>query len=488
MRLRHLLLPFVLLGLLQAAQQQMINDLNANLQGDEGGEFELWEGHVIFNGQGASPAWAVEAKLTQIGFPEGSLQYGTGGLDLFKAYTKEEFLGSPLGGYYMSLGYQPASRWTPEGSLIPGAVLLANARDRIGANVLERIYRKQQVRVARRELMLHLTQEAIPQLFETLFKPRMAALVAAAVLLLIGLPIIISKAAGRFFTWLFVQRPTILGEKDTDIYKSWWARMRWKFPDTPAVITNKALGVELRELVRENRLISKDNKGSLFREPKKTPYPHVLAYGLPGVGKTLFAKNLAKQSGMHFMYLTVSSLSQLGEEEALRTLKEYFAYANKYGPCVLIIDEADRLFNGADIKAKKLTLLFQQEFSKAVHERIQLFFITNYPGDFPAPILNRLSKVIHFDVPAPATQRRLFVVHLKRALAFKKETPPATKQLEELLKDKYLEGLVGRDIEAICFNYSLQEKREPGKLIELIAAYKAQRKRMKTFAKKNPSK
>lgn len=120
------------------------------------------------------------------------------------------------------------------------------------------------------------------------------------------------------------------------------------------------------------------------------------------------------------MYLTVSDLSQLAEEEALETLKSFFLYARKYAPCVLIVDEADRLFAGEDIKAKKLALLFQREFSKAVDENIQLFFITNYPWTFPDPILNRLFKRIHFDKPNFATQKNLFALHLQRAFATQK--------------------------------------------------------------------
>ena len=231
------------------------------------------------------------------------------------------------------------------------------------------------------------------------------------------------------------------------------------------------------------------------------------------MGKTLFAKNLAKETGMNFMYLTVSDLSQLKEEEALRTLKEFFAYASAWGPCVLIVDEADRLFAANDIKAKKLALLFQREFSKAAHTTIQLVFITNFPGQFPAPILNRISKKVCFDKPTFETQIELFELHIKLAMGVsdedlqiqnleariaeakakdmsftqaKYESIKHTKQLIKFinskLKKSMIKGLVGRDIEAICLGVRRRKNPSPEVLVRLIKGFFEDKKAMEKFA------
>ena len=179
---------------------------------------------------------------------------------------------------------------------------------------------------------------------------------------------------------------------------------------------------------------------------------------------------------MHYMYMTVADLSQLNEEEALSTMKSFFVYARCFAPCVLIVDEADVLFGASDIKGKKLALLFQREFAKALDENIQLFFITNHPEKFPAPILNRLARRIEFDAPDFETQLRLFELHLK--LALKTQKKEYKKRFLRTLDEELLSGLVGRDIEAICIAFSLETD---GSLDDQIEAYKKEREQMSAF-------
>ena len=214
----------------------------------------------------------------------------------------------------------------------------------------------------------------------------------------------------------------------------------------------------MNTLIEKNSYITAQNKAS---RKNKIPYSHILAYGAPGVGKTLFAKQLARKSKMHFMYFSVSDLAQQTEEKALQTLQDLFLYAKRYAPVVLIVDEADRLFAGGDEKAKKLGTLFQKEFSSSTNPHIQLFLITNYPHQLPLPILNRIAPAhrILFEKPTFKTQKKLFDHHLERAfLAHGKKGKKHLTNIKDMvasLTHDQLKTLVGRDIQAIAADTAL---------------------------------
>ena len=461
-------------------QEALLEHWNQRIdkEGVLNGQFEVNQGNIIYNGTNP-PSWAVDHQLDALGINKG---YGTGGINPFKFYTHEEWRESALGHYFPLRGFG-RDGWLIDGGgdgVRSGVTLLEEAKRKLGADVFKDMHEHQLRVAARNEFWDSLQEKVIPTIVDIFKQPKVIGLVAIFILLLIGIPLLIWNGTKAIFAWIFVRRPTILGPKDSDIYQNWFKRLFWKYPKLPKVTVNENLEKQLSSLIETNKKITQKNKGGLFRDPEKTPYPHIIAYGEAGVGKTLFAKNLAKESGMHFMYLTVSDLSQLAEEEAIETLKNFFLYARKYAPCVLIIDEADRLFAGEDVKSKKLATLFQREFSKAVDENIQLFFITNYPWKFPAPILNRMSKVLYFDVPDYSTKLKLFAQHLKIALKRQGKNYDF-ENLEFILDEDLVEGLVGRDIESISIAYSLRQEQSSEVLKREIAEYKQGKENMKAF-------
>ena len=435
-----------------------------------------------------TPRWAIKARLEELDIKDG---FGTGGIDPFKMYTHPKYRESALS-YYMRLNGFDRDLWMERNGGTgwqSGSDLLVWSRDRLGPDMFEQLAEYQKQVRASNLFWESIRERAAPTLINIFKQPKIVGLVIAAVLILIGLPVVIWNSSRAIFAWIFVRRPTILGPKDSDIYRNFFKRIFWRFPKLPKVIVNDDLDKKLSSLIETNKLITKKNKGGLFRKAERTPYPHIIAYGEAGVGKTLFAKNLAKESNMHFMYMTVSDLSQLAEEEALETLKNFFAYARKFAPCVLIIDEADRLFAGEDIKSKKLMTLFQREFSKAVDENIQLFLITNYPSKFPDPILNRISKRLYFDNPNYSSQLKLLQLHLEIAQKRQKKDIISLKTLKRELSENLLKGLVGRDIESIAISFSLRENQGMKILIEEIETYNLGKKEMEAFkeAQKNKS-
>lgn len=458
---------------------QVVTHLNqrASAEGVDG-SFKIERGALIFNGPFA-PAWAIKDACATIGLGEAELRFGTAGIVPLQWYTKEEYHQTNLGRHFIALGYDMS--WTPEGPHT-GLSILACACRKIGKNFAKDILEEQKRNKEWNDKYSFVMDKMLPGAVEFFKRPKNIAISSLLILLVAGIPLAAWYICKGVYAWIATARPTILGPQDSDIYKSWVGRLLYKHPALPKVTTNTYLTGFLRKLVKRNKKITRLNKGSLRenRKPIPTPYPHLLAFGEPGVGKTLFAKKLAQRSGMHFMYLTVSDLSQLKEEDALRTLKEFFAYAKKFAPCILIIDEADKLFAKNDLKAQKMALLFQKEFSKAVDTNIQLFFLTNHPEEFPLPILNRVAEIILFDKPDFDTKKRLFEQHLSIVFA-RNGVKGKASDLVPFLGEELLEGLVGRDIEAICNMFVLRTNMSAEVLRATINRYKLQREAMRQF-------
>ena len=424
----------------QASLLEQLNDIEPG--------FVEEEGELIFNGV-QSPNAAVEIALDTIGLAKG---YGTAGIDPFRWYTKEEYERTLLFCYASYLGR--FNNWPRENSH-SGWSILADLKNSIGDDVIKRAVETEQRLQERNEYWATLAKKILPTMIKAVARP----IVLGSIIAIIGLPIAIWHASKAFFGWVFVPRPTVLGPNDSDIFKWWWQRLRWKEPENADFIADAPLEKKMGFLKKKNKNVSAHNRKN---ERHKIPYQHVLCYGSPGTGKTLFAKTLAGKSNMHFMYFSVSDLCQLSEEKALSTLKNLFQYARSFAPCVLIVDECDRMFAASDEKAQKLGTLFQKEFSKSGDTHLQLFLITNYPWKIPKPIINRTSPLyrVHFSRPSFSTQKRLFAHHLERAFSkygnTGREFCPLIDVWLAALQPEKIKGLVGRDIETISNDVALR--------------------------------
>ncbi|KAF0852399.1 mitochondrial i-AAA+ ATPase [Andalucia godoyi] len=155
----------------------------------------------------------------------------------------------------------------------------------------------------------------------------------------------------------------------------------------------------------------------------------LLLVGPPGTGKTLLAKAIAGEAGVPFLYVSGSEFEEMFVGVGAKRVRELFAAAKKFAPCIVFIDEIDAVGatrNPRDQQHLRMTLnqLLAEMDGFNSQEGIIVIGATNFaqaldkalirPGRFdrtvvvPAPDVKGREEIlkVHFEknkVPRDAT-------------------------------------------------------------------------------------
>ena len=126
----------------------------------------------------------------------------------------------------------------------------------------------------------------------------------------------------------------------------------------------------------------------------------VLLDGPPGTGKTTGAKDLARKWGVPLFRMDATMNNKYhGESE--QNLSRILQQAANEEPCVLLIDEAEKIFGSSDfengVKSKLLSLLLW--FMQESEARVFIIMTTNKKSVLPPELLRpgRLDKQMYFE-------------------------------------------------------------------------------------------
>nr|WP_302111797.1 AAA family ATPase [uncultured Acetatifactor sp.] len=171
------------------------------------------------------------------------------------------------------------------------------------------------------------------------------------------------------------------------------------------------------ELVREavNRCIDNIKNPEKYRAMGAKLMTGILMYGAPGMGKTMFAKAMAFESGAAF-------ISSVGADflngDGVAKMEEMFQTARRKRPCVLFIDEFDAISkdrrgpitSGQENVLEKF--LKEMDGLETDNDGVYVVAATNYPLEWlDEAIIRRFSARIHF--PYPDMEERLrFLLHV----------------------------------------------------------------------------
>lgn len=156
----------------------------------------------------------------------------------------------------------------------------------------------------------------------------------------------------------------------------------------------------------------------------------VLLYGLPGTGKTFFARAVAGELGLPFYVLDTSKIMNKYVGESQKAIKKLFDTARANPMSVIFIDETNGVMpsrNQSNVHetTNQVQDIILQEIDGIDSKEKNPFLLigaTNYPGNLDDAALSRFSKRI--EVPLPNGQTRRFILEreiMRMKLRFEKE-------------------------------------------------------------------
>jgi len=146
---------------------------------------------------------------------------------------------------------------------------------------------------------------------------------------------------------------------------------------------------------------------------KNITYRNLLLFGPPGTGKTMFAEQLARETGMSFAILSGSALSQFRHGTAIAEINHLFSWAenNKHGT-IIFIDEIDALLPNRDYIQNKDSEEYKNiceilSLTGTRSSKFMLIMTTNKNNNLDGAIESRVDDEIEMGLPDEKLRKKL---------------------------------------------------------------------------------
>lgn len=245
-----------------------------------------------------------------------------------------------------------------------------------------------------------------------------------------------SSFRGPFGSMLLFVRESVLGYKPQ-----------------PVVFDDVVLNPEIDELLKT---FAKTTKLS---RRKGIPYRHLLLYGPPGVGKTMYARRLAQFADMDYAIISGNRMNGA----AVHELHKLFDWAELSSRgIILFFDEVDATLekrpenviagNGPRPAPNELLTAFLER-TGAPSTKFMLMLATNREKVLDEAVRNRITLSIKVPLPGPVERIKLFDIYFKKYVLDRSKGIIVDKAIDKAFLDeaaKKLEGMSGREIEQIA--------------------------------------
>ena len=221
--------------------------------------------------------------------------------------------------------------------------------------------------------------------------------------------------------------------------------------DTPDVTFEDVAGMyEVKEIVRD-KVIYPRVYPHLFKTFRKKSGGGILLYGLPGPGKTMIAKAIAKETGAKMFTVKPSDLLSKWFGNSEKNVRKLFMAARSERNAVIFFDEIEGFAGSRDSDSDSMNrvvgeLLTQMQgvTDSDDEDKILLIAATNRPWDIDSAFLRpgRFDERIY--VPLPDLEARKVIIR-NSILGI-----PGNEEVDVETLAQETDGYNGADVEYLC--------------------------------------
>jgi len=181
------------------------------------------------------------------------------------------------------------------------------------------------------------------------------------------------------------------------------------------------------------------------------PVKGILLVGLPGTGKTMFAKAVATETEANFISIKGPEVLSKWVGESEKAVRETFRKARMATPCVIFIDEIDSIAphrgggeDGNRVSERVVDTLLTEMDGLTGLKNVVVIAATNRPELLDMALMRggRFDRIIEIPVPEEKTRVEIFKLHTK--------SMPIAKGVDVSEFAKKTDGYTGADIENVC--------------------------------------
>jgi ATPase family associated with various cellular activities (AAA) len=211
-------------------------------------------------------------------------------------------------------------------------------------------------------------------------------------------------------------RPKLIIESSKKSLTERFTSMFYAAPTPAEMVFSPSLKQQLDDIIKVTSVIQK----KIYEGKTNVKYRNLMLYGPPGTGKTMFAKELAKQSGLEYAFMSGSSFSKFKDGEGIEALDELFAWAKRSKGLMIFIDEAETFLSkreNMDPQSKAYQLL--NNFLNYTGERssqFMLVFATNHKDALDSAMYRRIDDLIEMPLPSKMQRLNTLILYKKKIL------------------------------------------------------------------------
>jgi transitional endoplasmic reticulum ATPase len=181
------------------------------------------------------------------------------------------------------------------------------------------------------------------------------------------------------------------------------------------------------------------------------PIRGILLVGLPGTGKTLFAKAAATECEANFISIKGPEVLSKWVGESEKAVREIFRKARMAAPSVIFIDEIDAIAphrasdsEGSRVTERVVDSLLTELDGLSTLKNVVVLAATNRPDILDMALMRagRFDRVIEIPPPDKETRLEIFKIHTKKM--------PLESEIDIADLAKRTDGYTGADIENTC--------------------------------------